>query len=60
MKYIVELKLVGHSYIDGVTFTFDDRIEALDFAETARFRAGEGVLSKVSVYIVREGEEAEA
>lgn len=60
MKYIVELKLVGYSYIDGVTFTFDDRIEALDFAETAQFRASEGVLSKVAVYIVREGEEVDA
>lgn len=60
MKYIVELKLVGYSYIDGVTFTFDDRIEALDFAETAQFRAGEDVLSKVAVYIVREGEEVDA
>lgn len=60
MKYIVELKLVGYSYIDVVTFTFDDRIEALDFAETAQFRAGEGALSKVAVYIVREGEEADA
>ena len=58
MKYIVELKLVGYSYIDGITFTFDDRIEALDFAETAQYRADEGVLSGVTVDIIREEAEA--
>lgn len=60
MKYIVKMMLEGRSYFGGMTFTFDDRIEALDFAETAQFRAGEGVLSKVAVYIVREGEEVDA
>ena len=54
MKYIVKMMLEGHSYFGGMTFTFDDRIEALDFAETAQYRADEGVLSGVTVDIIRE------
>lgn len=58
MKYIVKLEISGYSFIGGVNFTFDDRIEALDFAETAQFRADEGKLAKVSVDIIREEAEA--
>lgn len=58
MKYIVEVKLVGYSYIDGVTFTFDDRIEALDFAETAKMR-GEKIGS-VSVLLLDDIKEVDA
>jgi len=34
MKYKVKLVLSGYSYVD-IVFEFDDRTEAIDFAETA-------------------------
>lgn len=58
MKYKVKMKLTGYSYIDDISYTFDDRIEALAFAETARFRADGDVLSSVSVDIIREEADA--
>ena len=58
MKYIVKMMLEGRSYLGGMTFTFADRIEALDFAETAQYRADEGVLSGVTIDIIREEAEA--
>jgi hypothetical protein len=58
MLYVVSMKIDGYSYIDAPRFIFEDKLEALDFAETAKYRAGEGVLSSVSIDIVREEADA--
>ena len=55
MKYKVKLVLKGYSYVD-ILFEFDDRNEALDFAETA-FTHGD--LSDAKITLIREEDEDE-
>ena len=55
MDYKVKFKVKGYSYID-LAFRFDDRSEALDFAEIALSKTEQ--LGGVSIELIRE-EDAE-
>lgn len=57
MRYEVNVKFEGRSYEDNL-FTFNDRDEAFDFAETAKMR-GEKIGS-VSVQLLDDIKEADA
>lgn len=57
MKYKVNVKFVGRSYDDNL-FTFNDRDEAFDFAETAKMRGVK--IGSVSVQLLDDREEADA
>ena len=57
MRYEVNVKFDGRSYEDNI-FTFNDRDEAFDFAETAKMRGMK--IGSVSVNLLDDREEADA
>lgn len=54
MDYKVKFKIKGYSYVD-LGFQFNDRGEALDFAEMALLKTDQ--LENVSVKLIREEDE---
>lgn len=57
MKYIVKPIINGYSFCD-VTFAFDDRMEALDFAEQMQYHSDEDMITDISIKLIREEAEA--
>ena len=57
MRYEVNVKFDGRSYEDNI-FTFNDRNEALDFAETAKMRGVK--IGSVSVQLLDDIKEVDA
>lgn len=51
MMYRVTFRIDGYSYVN-LSFDFDDRGEALDFAELATMKTNQ--LSNVSIELIRE------
>lgn len=57
MRYEVNIKFEGRSYEDNL-FTFNDRDEAFDFAETAKMRGKK--IGSVSVQLLDDIKEVNA